>query len=120
MLVKMIIRQNKASPSPSGKKLRKFAKPAGKSPRRVSSIDKDKETKIGCMASFAEQLAAKYLKESELVTNTRRTGTQSVYEPTWNKWTSWCHQQQVDLFRCPVNFVLKRLIFFNLSILIGR
>ena len=61
------------------------------------------------MVSFAEQLATKkYLRESELITNTRMRGTQSVYEPAWNKWTSWRHQHQIDPLRCLINFVLKQ------------
>lgn len=41
----------------------KFAKPGKKFPGRVLSIDKNKETKIGCVASFVQQLATKGMNE---------------------------------------------------------
>ena len=83
-----------SSPSP------KLTKSAKKSRERVSSIDKNKETKIGSMASFAQQIVAKAISKrgSELVINSKRTGTQSTYESACNRWASSCHQLQVDSF----------------------
>ena len=65
-----------SSPSP------KLSKPAKTFPGKGSSIDKNKEIKIGYMTSFTQQLATKgtFKKASKFVFNSRRTGTQW----TWN------------------------------------
>ena len=77
-----------SSPSP------KVAKTAKKYLRRVSSIDKNKNTKTCSIDFFAKQLVAKGISKtaSEFFTNSRKKGTTSTYKSTLKNCVSWCHQ----------------------------
>ena len=46
---------------------------------------------------------------SRLIINSRSAGTRSNYNTAWEKFSSWCHQQQVDPFRCSLNCILNYL-----------
>ncbi|XP_066932297.1 integrase/recombinase xerD homolog [Clytia hemisphaerica] len=58
-----------------------------------------------------EQLASKGVSEksSDLIVNSRRSGTQSHYKSAWGKWASWCMEQKIDPVRCPVKHILDFL-----------
>ena len=44
-----------------------------------------------------------------LITNARRQGSLANYESSWGKWSGWCSKQQIDPFKCSINFVLDFL-----------
>ena len=59
--------------------------------------------------SFAEEGISE--RASDLIVSSRREGTLSSYSSTWNKWVSWCVEQDVDPVQCNVNWVLVFLAF---------
>ena len=48
---------------------------------------------------------------SDLIVLSRREGTLSSYSLAWNKWFSWCVEQNVDPVRCNVNWISDFLAF---------
>ena len=50
-------------------------------------------------------------RASDLILSSRRESTLSNYSSAWNKWISWCIEQNVDPVRCNVNWILDFLAF---------
>ena len=50
------------------------------------------------MDCFQEKLSAEGIsgESAFLITNARRTGTNTHYEWAWRKWSSWCSQRQIN------------------------
>eukprot|EP00794_Sanderia_malayensis_P012626 gene12626-13916_t len=69
--------------------------------------------KTGGMADLGRQMQNSGLSTSasRLIVNARCHGTRSNYDTAWKKFSSWCHQKQVDPFRCPVNDILNFLAY---------
>ena len=65
------------------------------------------------MGCFRKRLAEEGLSEraSDLMVSSRREGTLPNYSSAWNKWVSWCAEQNVDPVRCNVNWILDFLVF---------
>ena len=65
---------------------------------------------MGCLR---KRLAEEGISESasDLIVLSRREGTLSSYSLAWNKWFSWCVEQNVDPVRCNVNWILDFLVF---------
>ena len=60
---------------------------------------------ISSVDCIRERLAEEGISEgvSDLIVSSRREGTLSTYSSAWNKWVSWCVEQNVDSVRCNVN-----------------
>lgn len=67
--------------------------------------------KVGGLENFRKNLANEGISEraAGLITNARRQGSLANYESSWGKWSGWCSKQQIDPFKCPLNFVLDFL-----------
>ena len=50
-------------------------------------------------------------RASYLIVSSRREGNLSTYSSAWDKWVSWCVEQNIDLVRCNVNWILDFLAF---------
>ena len=50
-------------------------------------------------------------RASDLIVSSRKEDTLSTYSSAWNKWVSWCVEQNVDTFRCNVNWILNFITF---------
>ena len=48
-------------------------------------------------------------RDSDLITNTRRTGSLKHYELAWDKWFRWCDRREVYPTRCDINYLLDLL-----------
>ena len=48
-------------------------------------------------------------RASDLIVSSRREGTLSTYSSAWNKWVSWCVEQNVDPVQCNVSCILDFL-----------
>ena len=85
---------------------RSFKTPGEHSPSSLEQVPK-----VDCMGVVREQLASKGVSEkaSDLIINSRRSGTRSHYKSAWGKWASWCDQRQVDPIGCPVKHILEFL-----------
>ena len=46
---------------------------------------------------------------AKLISESRRKGSLSNYNSAWKKWASWCDQEQIDPFQCPVSDVINFL-----------
>lgn len=59
---------------------------------------------------FRRQLSSEGISEQaiKLISASRRKNTISRYESAWRKWSSWCNEQ-IDPFRCPLDFILDFL-----------
>ena len=65
---------------------------------------------VGCLRKrFAEE--GKSERASELFVSSERESTLCTYSSAWNKWVSWCVEQNVSLIRCNVNWILDFLAF---------
>ena len=66
---------------------------------------------VGGLENFRKNLANEGVSEraAGLITNARRQGSLANYESSWGKWSGWCSKQQIDPFKCPINFVLDFL-----------
>ena len=53
---------------------------------------------ISSVVCLRKRLAEEGISEraSDLIVSSRREGTLSTYSSTWNKWVSWCVEQNVD------------------------
>ena len=67
--------------------------------------------KVGGLENFRKNLANEGVSEraAGLITNARRQGSLANYESSWGKWSGWCSKQQIDPFKCSINFVLDFL-----------
>ena len=63
------------------------------------------------MAHLREQLQSSGISKSasNLILNARTAGTRSNYNANWEKFSCWCNKQQVDPFKCPLNYVINFL-----------
>ena len=63
------------------------------------------------MASIRKNLSSKEISEKaiDLISNTRRTASQSNYESAWGNWVSWCSRKQTDPFSTHLREVLDFL-----------
>ena len=68
---------------------------------------------ISSVVCLTKRLAEEGISEraSHLIVSSRREGTLSTYSSAWNKWVSWCVEQNADLVRCYVNWILDFLAF---------
>ena len=65
---------------------------------------------VGCLRKrLAEEGITQ--RASDLIVLSRREDTLSIYSSTWNKWVSWCVEQNVDQVRCNVKWILEFLAF---------
>ena len=63
---------------------------------------------VGCLRKrLAEEGITQ--RSSDLIVLSRREDTLSIYSSTWNKWVSWCDEQNVDQVRCNVKWILEFL-----------
>eukprot|EP00794_Sanderia_malayensis_P004487 gene4487-5082_t len=62
-------------------------------------------SKTSGMADLSKRMQNSGLSKSasRLIVNSRSIGTRSNYNTAWEMFSSWCHQQQVDPFRCSIN-----------------
>ena len=78
----------------------------GSSKPTVSSYPKSNNatSSVGCLR---ERLAEEGVSEraSDIIISSRREGTLSNYSSVWNKWVSWCVEQNVDPVQCNVNWI---------------
>ena len=60
---------------------------------------------------YRQHLARKGISEraSNLILSSRTEDTNSNYCSSWNKWASWCDKQNIDPFRCTLEWVLDFL-----------
>ena len=67
--------------------------------------------KVGGLENFRKNLANEGVSEraAGLITNARRQGSLANYKSSWGKWSGWCSKQQIDPFKCSINFVLDFL-----------
>ena len=74
--------------------------PSSKSNNVVSRLD-----------YYRQHLARKGISEraSNLILSSRTEDTNSNYCSSWNKWASWCDKQNIDPFRCALEWVLDFL-----------
>ena len=65
---------------------------------------------VGCLR---KRLAEEGISErsSDLIISSRREGILSNYSSAWNKWVSWCIEQNFDPVQCNVNWILDFLAF---------
>ena len=79
--------------------------------RRMSSSNYEQSAATSSLDGFREILAAEGLSAAAagLITNSRRPNSVSNYKSSWGKWSSWCHQKQIDPFRCDLKFILNYL-----------
>ena len=65
---------------------------------------------VGCLRKC---LAGEGISEraSGLIVSLTRGGTVSTYSSAWNKWVSWCVEQNFDPVQCNVNWILDFLAF---------
>ena len=49
---------------------------------------------------------------TKLISMSRRPGSIAGYESAWNKWVSWCCQQQIDPVCAPLSGILNYLSTF--------
>ena len=63
------------------------------------------------MAGVRKNLSSEGISERaiDLISNSRRQGSQSIYESAWQKWISWCHGKQTDPISNKLSFVLNFL-----------
>ena len=63
------------------------------------------------MESFRRQQEARGISQqsANLISKSWRTGTRAAYNSTWNKWSSWCSEKDIDLFQSPVEPVVDYL-----------
>ena len=62
---------------------------------------------------FRKRLTEEGISEraSDLIVSSRKEDTLSTYSSAWNKWVSWCVEQNVDTSRCNVNWILNFITF---------
>ena len=67
--------------------------------------------KTSGMAHFREELQSSGISKSSsrLIVCARTSGTRSNYNTAWEKFSSWCDQQEIDPFHCSINYVLNFL-----------
>ena len=67
--------------------------------------------KTSSMAHFREELQSSGISKSasRLIVCARTSGTRSNYNTAWEKFSSWCDQQEIDQFHCSINYVLNFL-----------
>ena len=90
--------------------------------RENSSSNSELVTETGGMASIRQNLSSKGLSEISigLISDARRTGSQSNYESAWRKWFSWYHRKQTDKPRyCFVRDIETILRYFR-SLLVNK
>ena len=65
---------------------------------------------MGCLR---KRLAEEGISEraSDLIVSSRREDVLSNYSSAWNKWVSWCTEQNFDPVQCNVNWILDFLAF---------
>ena len=63
------------------------------------------------MTGVSKNLSSEGISERpiDLISNSRRQGSQSNYESAWQKWISWCHGKQTDPISNKLSFVLDFL-----------
>ena len=85
--------------------------PVNRSSGKHSPIGEKSSTNSSGMENFRKTLANKGISKRAafLISCSRREGTTINYESSWRKFHSWCNQQNVDPFRCPVTFIIEFL-----------
>ena len=48
-------------------------------------------------------------KASDFIESGWSKGTNVAYQSAWSKWSSWCHEQQVDPISCEIHFIVNFL-----------
>ena len=89
----------------------KSSKSFAQSKRENLSSNSKLVTETGGMASIRQSLSSKVISKRaiDLISNARRTGSQSNYEPAWRKRIGWCHRKQIDPFSNHLREVLDFL-----------
>ena len=84
---------------------------SNKSVRGVSPTCSKQIPAISGMDCFRKTLETEGISQRavSLITNSRRTGSNSNYESAWRKWASWCAERKADPTRCNVNYILDFL-----------
>ena len=79
----------------------------------TSSSCSKSDNAISSVVCLRKRLAEEGISEraSDLIVSSRSEGTLSTYSSTWNKWVSWCVEQNVDPVQCNVNWILDFLAF---------
>ena len=82
----------------------------GPSRKHTSNAGKQ-QAAAGGLASIEQSLQDQGIspKAAQLMAKSRAPGTNSNYEASWNKFDSWCKQQQHDSIRCPINRIIEYL-----------
>ena len=83
------------------------------SSKPISSSCPKSNNVIISVVCLTKSLAEEGISEraSDFIVSSRREGTLSTYSSTWNKWVSWCVEQNVDPVRYNVNRILDFLAF---------
>ena len=68
-------------------------------------------TSNGGLESFWESLQERGLSAgvAELISIAWRPGTQSAYASSWQQWSGWCIEQEIDPLQAPVADVVEFL-----------
>ena len=80
--------------------------------RRATSSNRRQQPTVGGMENIRAQAVARGISQeaaSLLAEHSWRKGTTSAYESAWGQWSRWCHPQQVDPFRAPVECIVNYL-----------
>ena len=76
-------------------------------PRRQNpSFSSELNFEVSGMAGVRKNLPSEGISERaiDLISNSRRQGSQSIYESAWQKWISWCHGKQADPISNKLSF----------------
>ena len=70
-----------------------------------------KKLQAGCMAHFRDSLTKKGFsqKVSDIILSSWRKKTASQYESAWKAWSSWCSEQEINLFSTTLKNILEFL-----------
>ena len=79
--------------------------------RKNSSFSSKPNSKTSDLVGFRKSLASKGIsdKAAKLISDSRRESSISSYESARRQRADWCGKRKVDLFRCPLKFVLDYL-----------
>ena len=71
---------------------------------------------VGCVPGFRNRLLAGGFsgRAAEILINCRRKSSSRAYQSPWNKWVSWCGQEQVDPYKASplqvINFLADMFV----------
>ena len=86
-------------------------KPSTKYPGRKTSSYENQVPKVSGMENYRQTLEIEGISSNaaKLISTFRKPGSIAGYESSWNKWVSWCCQQQVDPVCAPLDEILNYL-----------